>query len=228
MKNFQELEKKLNLNFKNKNLLMQAFCHRSYLNEKPNLDLEHNERLEFLGDAVLELVVTEYLFKNYNNPEGELTAWRAALVNSQNLAKVSQKLGFDEYLLLSKGESKDRGKARQFILANCFEAFLGAFYLDQGFAKARDFIKNNLLVDLPKILKEGIWRDAKSKFQEIIQEKTKITPFYKILKEWGPDHKKHFVAGIFLGKELIAQGEGFSKQEAEEEAAKNALAIKKW
>jgi len=209
-------------------LLIQSFCHRSFLNENPDFSLDHNERLEFLGDAVLELIVTEHLYKNYENPEGELTNWRAALVNAQNLAKVAKNLGFEEYLLLSKGEAKDTGKARQYILANTFEAFLGAFYLDQGLEQVRKFVEIHLLKELPKILKEGAWKDAKSRFQEIAQEKVRITPTYKVLKEWGPDHAKHFVVGVFLEDELVAKGEGSSKQEAEEEAAKRALQVKKW
>ena len=228
MKDFSRIEKKLNINFKNKNLLVQAFCHRSYLNENPTSHLNHNERLEFLGDAVLELIVTEHLYKNYQNPEGELTNWRAALVNTQNLAKIAGTLGFEDYLLLSKGEEKDRGKARQYILANTLEAFLGALYLDRGLKSVSQFVKSNLLFDLPRILKEEIWKDAKSQFQEIAQEKLKITPTYKILKEWGPDHFKHFVTGVFLGDKLVAEGEGSSKQEAEEKAAQKALKIKHW
>lgn len=228
MKDFSKLEEKLGIKFKNQDLLIQAFCHRSYLNENPNFYLEHNERLEFLGDAVLELIVTDYLYQNYQNPEGELTGWRAALVNSQRLADIAQSLEFEDYLLLSKGEIKDTGKARNYILANTFEAFLGAFYLDQGYEKVREFVKNKLLFHLPRILKEGIWRDFKSQFQEMAQEKVKITPDYKLLNERGPDHEKHFVVGVFLDGELVAEGEGSSKQEAEEEAAKRALKAKKW
>lgn len=228
MKDFPKLEKNLNIDFKDKNLLAQAFCHRSYLNERPKFHLENNERLEFLGDAVLELIVTEYLYKNYENPEGELTSWRAALVNSQSLAKLAKKLQFEEYLLLSRGEAKDTGKARQYILANTFEAFLGALYLDQGFEKVKNFIEANLIPELPKILKEGLWQDSKSQFQEIAQEKEKITPTYKVLKEWGPDHAKHFVVGVFLAEEKVAEGEGSSKQEAEQAAAQNALKTKNW
>jgi len=227
-KDFTVLEKKLGINFKNKDLLVQAFCHRSFLNEHPDFPLDHNERLEFLGDAVLELIVTEHLYKNYKNPEGELTNWRAALVNTQTLSKVAKELGFEDYLLLSKGEEKDTGKARQCILANTFEAFLGGLYLDQGFEKVKQFVKKYLLVELPKILKEGAWKDAKSRFQEEEQERVRITPTYKVLREWGPDHAKHFVVGVFLGEELVAEGEGSSKQEAEEMAAKKALEIKNW
>jgi len=227
-KDFSKLEKKLGIKFKNRNLLIQAFCHRSFLNEKPDFPVGNNERLEFLGDAVLELIVTEYLYKNFKNPEGQMTGWRAAIVKASALAEAAKKIGFEEYLLLSKGEEKDTGKARQIILANVFESFLGALYLDQGYGKAKKFVEKNLLASLPKIIMEGIWRDAKSHFQEAAQEKIKITPVYKVIKEWGPDHNKHFISGVFLGEELVAQGEGSSKQEAEEEAAKNALKVKNW
>ena len=229
MKDFSILEKKLNIEFKNKDFLIQAFVHRSYLNENPEFHLPHNERLEFLGDAVLELVVTEYLYQNYpKKTEGELTSWRAALVNSKELAKVAKNLGFNDFLLLSRGEAKEIGKARQYILANTFEAFVGAIYLDQGYKKCQEFIKKHLIKDLPEIIEKGLYKDAKSRFQEEAQERLKITPTYKILEEWGPDHVKHFIAGVFLGNELIAKGEGSSKQEAEEEAAKNALETKGW
>jgi len=229
MKDFTSFEKKLGLKFKNKDLLIQAFIHRSYLNENPKFYLNHNERLEFLGDAVLELVVTKHLYQKYpKESEGKLTNWRAALVNAQSLSKIAKDLGFGEYLLLSRGESKDTGKARQYILANTFEAFLGAFYLDQGLEKVRQFVKTHLIKELAKILKEGLWRDAKSSFQEEGQERARITPNYKVLKEWGPDHAKHFVIGVFLGKELVAEGEGSSKQEAEEKAAQAALRAKNW
>lgn len=229
MKDFSPLEKKLGLKFKKKDLLVQAFVHRSYLNENPKFPLNHNERLEFLGDAILELIVTEYLYQKYpKKPEGELTNWRAALVNAQSLSKIAKDLGFGEYLLLSRGESKDTGKARQYILANTFEAFLGAFYLDQGLEKVRQFLKTHLIKELAKILKEELYRDAKSCFQEEAQERARITPDYRVLKEWGPDHAKHFVVGVFLEDELVAEGEGSSKQEGEEKAAQQALKIKNW
>jgi len=229
MKDFSKLEKKLNLKFKNRDLLTQAFCHRSYLNENPDFPLPHNERLEFLGDAVLELVVTQWLFENYpEKPEGELTNWRAALVNAKILAETAKDLGFNNFLLLSRGERKELGKARLYILANAFEALIGAIYLDQGFKVCQDFIKKNLLIKLPEIIEKGLFKDPKSRFQEEAQERVKITPVYKVLEEWGPDHAKHFIVGVFLGKELVAKGEGSSKQEAEEEAAKEALKIKGW
>lgn len=229
MKDFKPLEKKLNLKFKSKDRLIQAFVHRSYLNENPDFHLFHNERLEFLGDAVLELVVTEYLFKNYpKKPEGELTNWRAALVNAKMLSKTAQSLGFNSFLLLSRGEAKELGKARQYILANTFEAFVGSLYLDRGYKVSKEFIEKCLIKKLPRIIKERAFKDAKSLFQEEAQERRGITPTYKVLKEWGPDHARHFVIGVFLKTEMAAKGEGSSKQEAEEQAAKEALEIKKW
>ena len=227
MKNFSSIEKKFNLKFKNKDLLIQAFTHRSYLNENPDFYLSHNERMEFLGDAVLELVVTEYLFKKYpDKPEGELTNWRAALVNAKILAEIARKIGFNDFLLLSRGEAKETGKARQYILANTFEAFIGALYLDSGYKDCQKFIENNVVKELPRILKDRLFKDAKSLFQEQAQEKVGITPTYKALKEWGPDHAKHFIIGVFLRDKFIADGEGSSKQEGEEAAAKKALEIK--
>jgi len=230
MKNFAILEKKLQLEFKNRDLLVEAFCHRSYLNEHPDFPLPHNERLEFLGDAVLELIVTEYLYKKYpEKNEGELTNWRAALVNAKILGELAKELGFNDFLLLSKGEEKETGKARLYILANTFEALIGAIYLDQGYEVAKNFVEKNLIKKkLPEIIEKGLFKDPKTRFQEEAQERIKITPTYKVLEEWGPDHAKHFIVGVFLGDELIAKGEGTSKQEAEEEAAKNALKIKGW
>lgn len=230
MKNFLILEKNLGLEFKNRDLLIEAFCHRSYLNEHPDFHLPHNERLEFLGDAVLELIVTEYLYKKYpEKNEGELTNWRAALVNAKILGELAKDLGFNDFLLLSKGEEKETGKARLYILANTFEALIGAIYLDQGYEVAKNFVEKNLIErKLPEIIEKGLFKDPKTRFQEEAQERVKITPTYKVLEEWGPDHAKHFVVGVFLGNELIAKGEGTSKQEAEEEAAKNALKIKGW
>jgi len=229
MVDFSEFEKKIGLKFKKNDLLVQAFCHRSYLNENPGSGMENNERLEFLGDAVLELVVTEYLFDEYpKKSEGELTNWRAALVNAKMLSETASELGFNDYLLLSKGETKETGKARQYILANTFEALIGAAYLDSGYKKCRDFIRKNLIVKLPEIIEKGLFKDAKSSFQEEAQERTGITPSYKVLKEWGPDHSKNFIVGVFLSSELAGEGEGSSKQEAEVEAAKAALEAKGW
>lgn len=228
-KNFGGFEKKLDLKFKNKDFLVQAFCHRSYLNENPDFYLFHNERLEFLGDAVLELVVTEYLYQKYpKKTEGELTNWRAALVNAKILSEVAKNLDFNDFLLLSKGESKELGKARHFILANTFEALIGSIYLDQGYKTCQDFIKKHLIVKLSEIIEKGLFKDSKSRFQEEAQERVGITPAYKVLEEWGPDHAKHFIIGIFLDKELVAKGEGSSKQEAEEVAARNGLEVKSW
>jgi len=228
-KDFSKLEtKNFSLKLKNKELLKRAFVHRSYLNENPKCGLKHNERLEFLGDAVLELVVTKYLFSKYPNPEGELTTWRAALVNSKTLAKVGRRLKFSNYLLLSKGETKDTKRARQFILANTFESVVGAIYMDQGFEKADEFIKKNLIIELPKILKEKLYEDPKSKLQELAQGKIGITPTYEVLEESGPDHAKRFTIGVFLEDKQIAEGRGPNKQSAQERAAKAAIKKKNW
>lgn len=229
MKDFAKLERKLGLDFKNKDLLTQAFCHRSYLNENPEFGLDHNERLEFLGDAVLELVVTERLYKQYpEKPEGELTNWRASLVNAKTLAETAKELGLNDFLLLSRGEQKEIGKARDYILADAFEAFIGSIYLDRGYKACQKFIDKHLFIKLPEIIEKELFRDPKSSFQEQAQEILKITPGYKVLDEWGPDHAKHFIVGVFLGKKLAAKGEGSSKQEAEEKAAEQALHIKNW
>lgn len=229
MIDFSELEKKLDLNFKNKDLLIQAFVHRSYLNENPDFYLPHNERLEFLGDAVLELAITAELYRKHpQKTEGELTNWRASLVNAKILSKIAKDLGLNDFLLLSKGEQKEDGKARQYILANAIEAFIGAIYLDQGYEGAESFINKNITVRLPEIIKKGLFRDTKSRFQEEAQERAGITPSYRVLEEWGPDHAKHFVVGVFLKDELVAKGDGSSKQEAESRAAKNALETKNW
>jgi len=230
VKDFLPFEKRLKLEFRNKDLLVQAFCHRSYLNENLKFKLCHNERLEFLGDAVLELVVTEDLYIKYpDKPEGELTSWRAALVNANILADVARELGFNDFLLLSQGEAKDESKARQYILANTFEAMIGALYMDQGYESCKNFIKRDLIAKkLPTILEKKLFKDAKSLFQEKSQEIVNITPNYSVLGEKGPDHLKHFVVGVYLEKEMVAEGEGTSKQEAEVQAAKNALEKKNW
>ncbi|MDP3794827.1 MAG: ribonuclease III [bacterium] len=228
MSDFSQLESTLGMEFKDAALLEQAFVHRSYLNENPGFRLEHNERLEFLGDAVIELVVTAHLYRNYPNPEGELTNFRAALVNFQMLGSLAKDLDFNDYLLLSRGEMQDTGRAREVILANTFEAVVGAMYLDGGYAPAEAFIERVLLAKLPTIVAQGKHRDAKSLFQEEAQERMKITPTYKVLDEWGPDHAKHFRMGVFLNEELVAEGEGASKQEAEAEAAKEGLRVKGW
>jgi ribonuclease-3 len=226
---FADFEKKAGLAWKDKNLLRQAFTHRSYINENKGSRLDHNERLEFLGDAVLELAVTDFLYRTYpTKPEGELTTYRSALVNAITLSEVASNLGMNDFLLLSKGESKDIGRARQYILANTFEAVVGAIYLDQGYESARAFIERNILVFADKMIARGNLVDAKSLFQEKAQEKSGITPSYKLVRESGPDHDKSFTVGVLIGKEQIATGEGKSKQEAEQNAALRALEAKGW
>ena len=217
------LEDKLGVVFKDKNLLRQSLIHRSWLNENPGGGPDHNERLEFLGDAVLELVVTEHLYKNYPNPEGDLTNWRAALVNYQNLGDIAAGLGLNDFLLLSRGESKDIGRARLVILANAMEAVIGAVYLDQGYGKSFEFIRDNILDRLDYILANKLYKDPKSLYQEESQEKFGITPVYRVLREEGPDHDKDFSVGVYLGYKLTGQGEGPSKQEGEQKAAEDAL-----
>lgn len=226
---YQSLEKRLDYVYKNKDFLIKALTHRSYLNEHSDFPFEHNERLEFLGDAVLELVVTEYLYLNYANPEGELTNWRASLVNAKTLASIGTQLSFEEYLLLSKGEAKDKNsKARMYILANAMESIIGSIYLDGGYSAADKFIKKHVLSHLPFILKNQLYIDPKSRFQETAQELLGVTPNYKVLKETGPDHNKEFTVGVFLDKDLIAIGSGTSKQEAQIVAAQAGLEAKLW
>lgn len=228
-KNFSELAKKLDIDFQNLDLLIQACVHRSYLNEHPEFGLGHNERLEFLGDAVLELVVTEHLYSNYPNPEGDLTNWRAALVNANILSGICRDVGAEDFLYLSKGEAKDVGsKARQYILANAFEAIIGAIYLDQGYETVKRFITQQVLSHLPYILDHKLYLDPKSRFQEAAQEKAGVTPSYRVIDEKGPDHAKWFKVGVYLGEELIATGDGTSKQEAQVQAAENAIVAKDW
>ncbi len=226
---FDQLERELGVVFKDRDLLVQAFTHRSYLNENPDFRLGHNERLEFLGDAVLELVVTEHLYHTLPNPEGDLTNLRASLVNAKALAEVALALKLDAYLLLSRGEAKDaNSKARHSILANAVEALIGALYLDKGWEVAKDFIIDHVLAKLPGILANEAFRDPKSTFQEHAQRHVGLTPSYKVLAEWGPDHDKHFRVGLYLGHEEVAVGEGQSKQEAQVEAAVNGLRAKGW
>lgn len=226
---FSDFEEKIKIEFKNKNLLRQAFIHRSYINENPNSGFSHNERLEFLGDAVLELIVTDFLYTKYPTyTEGELTAVRSALVNAVIISEVAFKLDMNEFLLLSKGEAKDNGKARQYILANTYEALIGAIYLDRGYAKAESFISKSLLIRTEEIVTKKLWRDSKSLVQEKAQEHVGFTPAYKVLQENGPDHDKQFTVGVFFGNEKIAEGNGKSKQEAEQKAASAALKIKNW
>ncbi len=227
--NFKQLEEKIGVEFEDKNLLVQAFCHRSYLNENPDFNLGQNERLEFLGDAVLELIVTNYLYSHYpDKSEGELTTWRASLVNTKELASIAESLSFHDYLLLSRGESREMGKARMCILADTFEALTGAIYLDRGYDTAQYFVEKYLVSDLPRIIKLGLFRDPKSHLQEVIQEEVGVTPDYRVLGESGPDHQRRFTVGVYTNDKLLGQGNGGSKKEAEEEAAKQALEKKTW
>ncbi len=224
-----ELAKSLEIPLKADGHLEQAVVHRSYLNEHPEFPLAHNERLEFLGDAVLELVVTEYLYVNFPNPEGELTTWRSALVNGDSLAVIAQDLNIEPYLYMSKGEEKDaNGKARRYILANAMEAIIGAVYLDLGWEVSKSFVLKHVVSKLADIIKEQSYIDPKSKFQEAAQSRLSVTPSYKVLEESGPDHLKTFIMGAYLGKDLIAKGEGTSKQEAQISAAAAALKEKGW
>lgn len=229
MNDLKSLEQTLGVSFHDKDTLRQALVHRSYLNEHPDFRLGHNERLEFLGDAVLELVVTEYLYHNYENPEGELTNWRAALVNADMMASICAGLDIESFLYLSKGEAKDSAsKARHYILANAIEAVIGSIYLDLGWDEAKDFIHRTVLVKLPEILRDQLHIDPKSRFQEAAQERVGVTPNYKVLSEEGPDHNKKFEIGVYLGKELVAKGEGTSKHEAQVAAATAAIKAKDW
>lgn len=222
MKDFEKLEKKIGVSFNNKELLNTAFVHRSYINEHKSVK-EHNERLEFLGDAVLELVTTEYLYNNYNNPEGDLTNWRSALVKTESISEAANKLGFEEYLMMSRGERASTGRSRQLILANSFESVIGAIYIDQGYDMAKKFISENLLVNLPTIIEEKLYIDPKSKFQELAQEREGITPRYDVISEDGPDHDKIFVIAVKIGDKTWGEGKGASKQAAQQDAAKKAV-----
>ncbi|MAZ67538.1 ribonuclease III [bacterium] len=229
MKDFAQFEKQIGFSFKDKQLLQTAFTHRSYLNENRGFLKEHNERLEFLGDAVLELAVTDFLYHKYpERPEGELTAFRASLVNTQSISAAATQLGMNDYLLLSRGEAKDTGRARQYILANTFEAFIGALYMDQGYEAANRFIEKSLFGKIDEIVEKRLWQDAKSYFQEKAQEEYSATPSYELVQEAGPDHDKKFISAAKIKGEAVAQGEGRSKQEAEQEAARKALEVKGW
>lgn len=228
-KDFSAFEEKIDYNFKNKNLLVEAFTHRSYLNENGSWKGNHNERLEYLGDAVIELIATEFLYQEFlEKPEGELTNLRAALVNANMLSSVASDIGMNDFLMLSRGEAKDVGRARFFILANAFEALVGALYLDGGYETAKTFIKKNLLIKTEEVLQKKLFRDPKSVFQERAQEIAGVTPSYRVLENWGPDHDKYFVVGVYLGDDLVASGEGPSKQEAEQNAAESGLRLKNW
>jgi len=230
MENHTKLETRINCEFKNKNFLKQALTHRSYLNENPNFELGHNERLEFLGDAVLEIVVTEFLYNKFpETPEGNLTDLRASLVNAKMLSEVANDIDLEENILMSKGEAKDaNSKARQYILANAVEALIGAIYLDQGIEKSKEFITNDILKHLDHILKNNLYKDPKSTFQEKAQELSNITPHYQVMKESGPDHDKNFEVGAYMDNELVATGIGSSKHEAEVDAAQKALEKRGW
>jgi len=218
------LQDRLQHRFADPRLLARALTHRSF-------SADHNERLEFLGDAVLELVVTSFLYRKYpKKNEGDLTAFRSAIVNTVSLTKVAERIGLGDFMLLSRGEAKDTGRARAVIVANAVEAVIGAIYLDQGYNSAANFISKHILevIDIEEIVKKKAWLDSKSLFQEKAQEKTGLTPTYKTLKEVGPDHGKHFTLGVFLGDVQVATGSGMSKQEAEQKAAEKALEIKGW
>ncbi|MBI5004056.1 ribonuclease III [Candidatus Kaiserbacteria bacterium] len=229
MPTFSTFEEKIGYTFKDRRLLEAAFTHRSYLNENRAPGREHNERLEFLGDAVLELVATEFLFAKYpDKPEGDLTAYRAALVNTVSISDAATKLGMNDYLLLSRGEAKDTGRARGIILANAFEALIGALYLDDGYATARDFIDKHILYKADEIVEKRLWQDPKSRLQEVAQDKMGVTPTYELINQVGPDHDKRFMIAVFLGGTKAAMGEGRSKQEAEQDAAQKAITAKGW
>lgn len=229
MKDFTPFEQSLGIVFADKSLIQRAFTHRSFINENPKSGLEHNERFEFLGDAVIELIVTDYLFRHFpTHNEGELTAYRSALVNAVIMGEVATELNMNDYLLLSRGEAKDTGRARQTILANTYESFVGGLYLDQGYEPCMKFIIDTLIPRLEEIIKRKSWKDAKSQVQEEAQERLGLTPAYKVISENGPDHDKHFTIGIFFGEQKIAEGKGQSKQEAQQTAATNALEKKGW
>lgn len=228
-KDFKSFEENIGVEFNDTELLRQAFTHRSYLNEHRGQKHGHNERLEFLGDAVLELISTHYLYEQFpEKPEGELTAFRAALVNATTCAQIAGELGMNDYLLLSRGEAKDTGRARSILLANAFEALVGAVYLDQGYDAAKQFVSERLFPKLPEIIEKRLWQDSKSLLQEKAQEITGATPLYRVLEESGPDHAREFSVGVYLREELAGQGAGKSKQEAEQAAARDALDKKGW
>jgi len=229
MIDFTKFEKNIKIKFNDIELLKTALTHRSYINENQGSGLEHNERLEYLGDAVLELVTTHYLFEKFpQENEGTLTSYRSAIVDTTSLLEVAEKLQVNDFLRLSKGEAKDTGRARAFIIADVVEAIIGAIYLDQGYEMAQKFIADNFLCKIDEVVEKSLWHDAKSNFQEKAQEIVKITPEYKVLEEIGPDHDKRFKIGVFLNNKIVAEGEGVSKQEAEQLAARNALKVKQW
>lgn len=221
---YQDFSKKMfGFKFNNPELLVLAFTHRSYVNEHKKSTDGHNERLEFLGDAVLELVVTEFLYNNYDEPEGVLTNWRSALVRTESIGAAAKRMEFEPLLRLSKGEKRGSERARQQILANSYEAVVGAIYLDQGYEVTKKYINSSIISTLPHILETGSWRDAKSYLQEVAQDKDGHTPVYKVLSEDGPDHDKIFTLGVFIGPQLRGSGTGSSKQAAQQKAAEEAL-----
>ncbi|MCC7432328.1 ribonuclease III [Candidatus Peregrinibacteria bacterium] len=226
---YKTLLEKIGLSIDQIDILDTAFVHKSYLNEHRKLKRDHNERLEFLGDAVLELVVTEYLFKKYPaEGEGVLTNWRSALVKGKHLAEIAIELDLGLFLYLSRGEERSGGRKKNYILANTLEALIGAIYLDQGYLKAHVFIDRFILARLEHILEVGEHIDAKSRFQEIAQELHTLTPEYRFVSETGPDHNKIFTMGLYLGDEKVSEGQGSSKQKAEQSAAEAGLIAKKW
>ncbi len=224
MNSLTDFQTLIGVQFKDIAFLERAFIHRSYLNEHPKLGLEHNERLEFLGDAVLELVVTDFLYRTYPNPEGDLTNWRSALVKTESLASVAEKLDISSYFKLSRGEAKGNARSHALISANAVEAIIGAVYLDQGYDAASDFISTQIISRLPEILETGTWMDPKSKFQELAQEQFGLTPNYRVMEETGPDHDKIFTVGVYVGDKLFGKGQGSSKQAAQQVAAAVGLA----
>lgn len=227
--NLAKLQESIGYQFSDNKLLQQAVTHRSYLNENPAWPVGHNERLEYLGDAVLELVVTEYLYEHYpETPEGEMTNWRAALVNAVMLSSITNDFDLNAYMLLSRGEARDTGRARQYILANAIEALIGAMYLDGGYQPCKEFIGRFVLTHLPEIISKRLYRDPKSLLQEQSQDRLGVTPTYNVMEEWGPDHARQFRIGVYLGKELAGEGQGQSKQDAQQAAAEDALQNKGW
>lgn len=226
---YEALEKQIGITIEDKDLLDMAFVHKSFMNEYHGKEKRDNERLEFLGDAVLELTVTEFLYKAYpDNSEGDLTNWRSALVKGKHLAEVANELNLGAYLYLSKGEEKSGGRKKKYILANTLEALIGAIYLDKGYRVTHSFIEEYILVRLEQILEEGLHIDAKSHFQELAQEKAGVTPEYKLVSESGPDHAKIFVMAAYVGDKKVGEGKGSSKQKAEEDAARHALVHPDW
>lgn len=224
MEEINKIIKKIGVEFKNISLLKTAFTHRSYLNENRGKGLENNERLEFLGDAVLELIISSYLFEKYpKKTEGDLTSIRAAIVRTESLGEETRRLDLGQYLKMSKGEEDSGGKEKEYLLANLYEAILGAIYLEHGYDVCKDFVSRTLLLKIDKIISEKLFIDPKTKIQEMMQSKFRVTPIYQILKEDGPDHDKVFTVGLYNGEQMLSEGQGHSKQKAEEDAAKNAI-----